>query len=116
MGFKENLKAELDYQGIFVKELADKSGISKKTIDHYLISSPREPLVTNAVAIARALGVTVEYLVSGDIHANQQKTAASQNLPADIKRYEEKMLLLPPAQRKIIFDLIDSLSATNTAI
>lgn len=65
MGFRENLKAELDYQGMLVKELAEKSGISKKTIDHYLITNPREPLVTNAVAIAKALNVSVEYLVEG---------------------------------------------------
>lgn len=30
MGFRENLKAELDYQGMLIKELAEKSGISKK--------------------------------------------------------------------------------------
>lgn len=67
MGFRENLKAELEYQGILAKELAEKSGISKKTIDHYLISNPREPLVSNAVAIEKALNVSVEYLVTGNL-------------------------------------------------
>ena len=34
MGFRENLKDELKYQDIKVKELADKTGISKRAIDH----------------------------------------------------------------------------------
>ena len=36
MGFRENLKDELKYQDIRVKELADRTGISKRAIDHYL--------------------------------------------------------------------------------
>ena len=105
MGFRENLKAELDYQGMLVKELAEKSGISKKTIDHYLITKPREPLVSNAVAIAKALNVTVEYLVTGNIE-NKNKENSS---PKDFISYTEKMSKLNPEQRKIIFNLIDSL-------
>ena len=36
MRFRENLKAELTYQGILVKELSAKTGISKRTLDNYL--------------------------------------------------------------------------------
>jgi len=32
MGFNENLKGELEYRGMPVKELAHKTGIPKKTI------------------------------------------------------------------------------------
>ncbi len=35
MGFKENLKDELRYQGVLVKELAAKSSVPKGTFDHY---------------------------------------------------------------------------------
>lgn len=65
MGFKENLKDELKYQGMLVKELADKSGIPKGTIDHYLAEKNTEPIAENAVKIANALNVSVEYLVTG---------------------------------------------------
>ena len=34
MGFKENLKAELSYSGMLVKELADQAGVKKHTIDN----------------------------------------------------------------------------------
>lgn len=65
MSFRENLKAELEYQDIKTKELAEKSGVNKRTIDHYLMSNPQEPSVTNALKIAQALNVSVEYLVTG---------------------------------------------------
>lgn len=65
MGFRENLKEEMEYQGITTKELAEKSGVGKRTIDHYLMSNPQEPGVYNAQKIAKALKVSVEYLVTG---------------------------------------------------
>lgn len=74
MGFKENLKDELKYQGILVKELADKSGVPKGTIDHYLAEKNTAPIAENAVKIARALGVSVEYLVTGKDRAPDTHT------------------------------------------
>ncbi|MDR0551990.1 MAG: helix-turn-helix domain-containing protein [Spirochaetaceae bacterium] len=67
MGFKETLKTELTYQGLLVKELAEKSGVHKRAIDNYLNQQGSLPSADAAVKIARALGVTVEYLVTGEI-------------------------------------------------
>jgi hypothetical protein len=36
MGFKKNLKTELTYQDILVKELSVMTGISRHTLDNYL--------------------------------------------------------------------------------
>jgi transcriptional regulator with XRE-family HTH domain len=66
MGFKENLKSELAYQGILVKELAALSGISRHTLDNYLNVRGHIPSVDIAVKIASALGVSVEHLVIGE--------------------------------------------------
>jgi transcriptional regulator with XRE-family HTH domain len=66
MGFKENLKSELLYQGIQVKELAIKTGISRHTLDNYLNVRENMPTADIAVKIAKELGVTVEYLVTGE--------------------------------------------------
>lgn len=49
MGFRENLKEELKYQGMLVKELASKSGVPKGTIDHYLAEKCTEPIAESAV-------------------------------------------------------------------
>ena len=65
MGFRENLKEELTYQDITVKELASRTGISKHTIDHYLTKNGSQPQVELAVKIAQALNVSVEALVLG---------------------------------------------------
>jgi transcriptional regulator with XRE-family HTH domain len=65
MGFRENLKAELVYQGLRVRELAERTQISKHTLDNYLNVNSYMPSAENAVKIARELGVSVEYLVLG---------------------------------------------------
>lgn len=65
MGFKENLKSELDYKGMLVKELAIKTGIKRNTIDNYLSTHNAIPNAEIAVKIAQALGTTVEYLITG---------------------------------------------------
>jgi len=65
MGFKENLKSELVYQDMQVKELADITGISRYTLGNYLSVRERIPTADVAVKIAQALGVSVEYLITG---------------------------------------------------
>ena len=65
MGFRENLKEQLSFSGMYVKELAALSGIKKQTIDSYLNINSCMPSADAAVAIAQALGVSVEYLVTG---------------------------------------------------
>jgi transcriptional regulator with XRE-family HTH domain len=65
MGFRENLKKELVYSGMLVKELSAKTGINKYTLDNYLSAHNCMPSADAAVKIARAFGVSVEYLMTG---------------------------------------------------
>ncbi|WP_461246719.1 helix-turn-helix domain-containing protein [Treponema sp. R6D11] len=71
--FKTNLRAELDYLGLTVKELSEKTGIAKGTLDCYLGVRASMPPADIAVKIANALGVTVEYLVTGKELKKQDK-------------------------------------------
>jgi len=71
--FKDNLRAELDYTGLTVKELSAKTGIAKGTLDCYLGVRASMPPADIAVRIANALGVTVEYLVTGKDTQKQDK-------------------------------------------
>lgn len=90
MGFKENLKLELDYKGMKVKELAFYSGVNKRTLDQYLSSAAKMPSAENAVKIANALGVTVEYLVTGkDQSENPQESEEQKNQILLYKKYCE---------------------------
>jgi transcriptional regulator with XRE-family HTH domain len=78
--FKQNLRSELDYLGLTVKELSARTGIPKGTLDCYLKVRPAIPPADAAVKIASALEVSVEYLVSGkdkkSVHSYDQTIRA----------------------------------------
>lgn len=97
MGFKENLKIELNYKGMTVKELAFASGVNKRTIDQYLSAAAKMPSAENAVKIATALGVSVEYLVTGKNSAAQTQT--SQDELNQARRYKKFHALIQKAER-----------------
>jgi transcriptional regulator with XRE-family HTH domain len=80
MGFRENLKSELDYSGMLVKELAAKSGVKKHSIDKYLSTRGQTPSVEIGVKLAKALGVSVEYLVTGEDERNDTVPRSSGTL------------------------------------
>jgi transcriptional regulator with XRE-family HTH domain len=91
MGFKENLKSELAYQDMLVKELSASTGISRHTIDNYLNVRARIPTADVAVKIAQALGVSVEYLITGK--ENSPENASSPEirlLLKNIRQLDEK--------------------------
>jgi len=97
MGFKENLKSELAYQDMLVKELATLSGISKPTLDNYLSARGYMPSANAAVKIARALGVSVEYLVTGE-----ESHADKSSLGPEIHLLVRNFKLLNEDDRKMI--------------
>jgi len=102
MGFKENLKSELAYSGMLVKDLATLSGVNKRTIDNYLNTHNCIPSADAAVRIAAALGVTVEYLITGH---EKRKFSSSQQDPSArvvLKNLED----LNKRDRKIVLNLI----------
>jgi len=66
MSFKENLRESIDFCGIEQKELAYKANISLRNIENYLRENASIPSADKAVRIAQVLGVTVEYLVTGE--------------------------------------------------
>jgi len=105
MGFKENLKAELAYKDILIKELASISGVNRRTIDNYLREDGSIPSADAAVRIAAALGVTVEYLITGN---EQQERKAAQPVP-DSRAILKNLEALNKRDRKIVLNLIKSL-------
>lgn len=71
MDFSDGVKEELNYQGMQVKQLAAKTGISKNTLDKYLSGQKVQPGVENAVKIAKALGVSVEALLEDNTNVSK---------------------------------------------
>ena len=100
MGFRENLKQELIFNGLMVKELAAISGVKKRALDTYLqYENASIPPADTAVKIARALGVTVEYLVTGD----------EPDLPSDVRLVVRNLLRLGVKDRKVVAILVKAL-------
>jgi len=105
MGFRENLKQELNFNDMLVKELAVAADVHKRAIDTYLLSENASmPPADVAVRIAQALGVSVEYLVTGD----------NTSLPQDIRKINRLLLKLEPNDRKVISVLINALINRKT--
>ena len=103
MGFKENLKSELQYQGLMVKELAEKSDISRRTLDNYLRENESDPTADNAVKIAKALGVSVEYLVTGS------DSSVSHSIRPEVIELINDINYLPMEDLKLIKEFVDRL-------
>lgn len=100
--FRENLRNELDFQGVIVKELSAKTGIPVATLDCYLRTQSTEPSAENAVKIALALGVSAEYLVTGKVPAEKPQTALSREGRLIIQQVGN----LSPEQCRAILSLI----------
>jgi len=110
MGFRENLKEQLSFSGMYVKELAALSGVKKQTIDSYLNVNNCMPSADAAVAIAKALGVSVEYLVTG--RETKEKKAAKETTfqyPIEAKMIAKITSQMKEKNRKMAVAIIKSM-------
>jgi transcriptional regulator with XRE-family HTH domain len=111
MGFRENLRSQLDYSGLMVKELAALTGIKKRTIDSYLGTHSYTPSVEAAVKIAQALGVSVEFLVTGRDTIKGRPLSSLHNDVQEIALVSER---LHPQDRFIILNLARIIQKANS--
>lgn len=66
MDFRSRLREQIDYLGLKDKEVATKAGITKRAIDTYVGARACMPSADVAVRLAKVLGVSVEWLVTGE--------------------------------------------------
>ena len=102
--FRKNLRDELDFQGLTVKELAAKSAVAKGALDTYLGKQSSMPPVDAAVRIAAALGVSVEYLVNGQ-ESSQEKALSPSYGPCKrsvLRIFDE----LSPKDQRLALDFV----------
>ncbi|MDR3284096.1 MAG: helix-turn-helix domain-containing protein [Treponema sp.] len=111
MGFKENVKSELQFRDLQIKQLAALSGIKQQTLASYLGSRAKVPSVEAAVKIAGVLGVSVEYLVTGEETPCKQKFSS---LAPDIRMVLQTMENLDSADRKIVLNMAALLKERET--
>jgi transcriptional regulator with XRE-family HTH domain len=109
--FSEILRNELNFQNIVVKELSARTKIPVTTLDSYLRTNSAAPSAVNAVKIAQALQVSVEYLITGKEPKNGQKKAIQSRERREIIRRIDN---LNPRQCRAILDLIAAFEIKTT--
>ena len=102
MSFKDRLRQEIEYKGLLVKELSAEVGISNSTFLSYIDARGVLPNVETAVKIAAALGVSVEYLVTG-------KEPIYNSKQIDIQGITHDLIKLTPYQIEIIKKMVHAL-------
>jgi transcriptional regulator with XRE-family HTH domain len=95
MGFRENLREALDYSGLEQKELAHRANVKLRSIENYLRENASIPMADKAVQIAQALGVTVEYLVTG-------KNSPDTYIDPEIRKLARVIKKLPKNKQPIV--------------
>lgn len=83
--FADRLKEEIEYQGLTRKELAYKADIKVRALDMYLGTQASMPPADVAVRLAKALNVTVEYLVTGEKGEKNENFRENSSLEKQLK-------------------------------
>lgn len=101
--FKENLRSELDYQDITIKELSAMTNIPYRSIENYLSARESIPPADYAVQIARALKTTVEDLVLG------KDKNTTQNKESNLNKSARLFSKLPEADQLVFIRLMEGI-------
>ena len=109
MGFKENLKNELSYAGFTVKELAARSGVKKQTIDNYLSSHNSLPSADAAVKIAKALNVSVEYLMTGNDKRKSHLISVGKKYSNEVQKIADDLSEMNEFQTGVVSSVINAI-------
>lgn len=110
MNFWENVVSELEYQNIERKRLANEVGFDVSNIGKGM-KNGNVPLADTAVRIARFLGVSVEYLVSGSDSVGNLDARLQRELQL-FQKYRpllEKLDSLPEGLRLPLVELIEGI-------
>lgn len=86
MSFKTNLCYEIDSRDISKKELAAKIGISYNTFLSYINAREVLPSIDMAERIAKALHVSVDYLITGE---KKQESSQAEIFFQKYERFED---------------------------
>lgn len=112
MSFWENVDAELEYRGMTRKALATEAEFSLGNVGKG-IKAGSSPSADTAVRIAKVLGVTVEYLVTGtDSAASKNDSNRLQKEMELFRKYRthvDQLEKLPPTERTAVIHLAEEL-------
>jgi transcriptional regulator with XRE-family HTH domain len=102
--FADRLRSEIEYACLNQKEFAAKAGIKKRALDGYLGVQKSMPPADIAVRIASALGLSVEYLVTG----KESKSPMDLSKYMQFRELIDNLLVLPDEILEPIKTMIQS--------
>ena len=108
MDFRARLREQIEFSGMLDKEVAEKVGISKNAIDSYVGSRACMPSLEVGVRLAKVLGVSVEYLVTG-IDSTKESEIENRHLRNLIHYFST----LSNRDKKLLLNLAEDMSKTT---
>ena len=91
MGFKENLKEAMYCKNITTADLAMLTNINAGTISSYLKTKGSIPPADKALKIARALDVSIDFLVEGFDVKSDNKIETKKQIPVEIYKLASEL-------------------------
>jgi transcriptional regulator with XRE-family HTH domain len=95
---RTNLRKAIKDSGLYVKEVAAKAEVPKRTVDKWLELDDINPRAMDLYRVARVLGKTVEELLSGQ---------AVEGVPVEALDLARKIAALPLGDREELEAVID---------
>jgi len=108
MNFRDRLRELIEFSGMLDKEVAEKVGISKNAIDSYVGSRACMPSLEVGVRLAKVLGVSVEYLVTG-IDSTKETEVENKHLRILMHYFS----VLSDRDKKLLLNLAEDMSKTS---
>lgn len=97
MNFAEKLKTLMKLRGLNQGELSKLCGVSQNAVSKWL-SGKAEPSISNTIAVARALGVTVADLTGEE--------------PIELTSADRKLLALSEEQKELVIKFFEFIKTT----
>lgn len=109
MSFKENLKEAMYCKNLTTVQLAALTDINSGTISSYLKTKNSMPPVDKALKLAKALNVSVDFLVNGFEEKSESSIQQKSPFSIEVFKIAQKMNGLDKDELEIISSIIDLL-------
>ena len=115
MSFKENLKEAMYCKNLTTVQLATLTDINSGTISSYLKTKNSLPPVDKALKLAKALDVSVDFLVNGFDAKSESSIQQKSPFSLEVFKIAQKMNGLDKEELGIITDLVDFIRKKKTS-
>lgn len=109
MSFNENLKEAMYCKNLTTVQLADLTDINSGTISNYLKTKGSMPPADKALKLAKALDVSVDFLVNGFDSKTESSIQQKSPFSIEVFKIAQKMDSLDKDELTIINSMIDLL-------